>query len=572
MRKRFLIALVAGACVVMVRGVHAQEGFDQNALIAYLKGVYLESEDDFADAYRYYLYAAAREPGNARILLRLSKVALRIGDLEAAKKYCEDLVAREVYGSDARAILAEVEYRLGNKESALALLMELRNDAEISPFQILKFIAKVNLELNRPGEARRILFEASELPEADFYVFYELGLLDADAGKTDSALVALGKALEIDPDFVNARVARARLLMGARRASEAETEYREILRVEPSNREAVEGLAEILFTERRFAEGAALLAPLHDNGSLDDRGELIYGRFLYKAGMNEQALSVFGGLMNKMGDKPALLRVVSEMEIERGHFRTAYGYLKRLVEIEPDRFENYIGLLLIFHGVAEGPSGPDETIVLPEAEKRAYLAKAVESAGDDSPEDNFLLGSILRKAGETEEAERFLLKAERLDPKNESVALELATLYGHAGRFDDALKRVVPLYDNDRENPSLANFYGYLLAEKGENLDLAETLLGKALGSEPENGYYLDSLGWIRYKKGQFREALVIFLKAVDRVSDDAVVWEHLGDTYRRLNESAKALEAYEKSLAIDPDGAGVGEKARKLRSDENIR
>ena len=572
MRKRFLIALVAGACVVMVRGVHAQEGFDQNALIAYLKGVYLESEDDFADAYRYYLYAAAREPGNARILLRLSKVALRIGDLEAAKKYSEDLVAREGYASDARAILAEVEYRLGNKEAALALLMELRKDAEISQVQILKFIAKVNLELNRPGEARRILFEASELPEADFYVFYELGLLDADAGKIDSALEALGKALQIDPDFVNARVARARLLMGARRASEAETEYREILRVEPSNREAVEGLAEILFTERRFAEGAALLAPLHDNGSLDDRGELIYGRFLYKAGMNEQALSVFGGLMNKMGDKPALLRVVSEMEIERGHFRTAYGYLKRLVEIEPDRFENYIGLLLIFHGVAEGPSGPDETIVLPEAEKRAYLAKAVESAGDDSPEDNFLLGSILRKAGETEEAERFLLKAERLDPKNESVALELATLYGHAGRFDDALKRVVPLYDNDRENPSLANFYGYLLAEKGEKLDFAETLLGKALGREPENGYYLDSLGWIRYKKGQFREALVIFLKAVDRVSDDAVVWEHLGDTYLRLNEPAKALEAYEKSLAIDPAHKGVGEKARKLRSDENVR
>jgi tetratricopeptide (TPR) repeat protein len=572
MRKRLLVALAAAACVVMVRGVHAQGGFDQNALVAYLKGVYLESEDNFADAYQYYLYAAARDPENPRIVLRLSKVALRIGDLEAAKKYCEDLLARKAYGSDARAVLAEVEYRLGNRESALALLMELRNDAEISPFQILKFIAKVNLELDRPGEARRILLEASRLPEADFYVFYELGLLDADAGKTDSALAALGKALEIDPDFVNARIARARLLLGARRAGEAETEYREILRLEPSNREAIEGLAEILFTERKYAEGAALLAPLHDNGSLDDRGELIYGRFLYKAGMNEQALSVFGGLMKKTGEKPALLRVVSEMEIEQGHFRTAYGYLKRLIELEPDRFENYIGLLLIFYGGTEGPSGPDETIALPEAERRAYLAKAVERAGDDSPEDNFLLGSILRKAGETEEAERFLLKAERLDPKNESLALELAMLYGHSGRYDDALRRVIPLYDKDQEDPALANLYGYLLAEKGEKLDLAETLLGKALGREPDNGYFLDSLGWIRYKQGQFRDALAIFLKALDRAGGDAVIWDHLGDTYLKLGEPAKALEAYEKSLSIDPAGEGVGEKARKLKSDENVR
>ncbi|MCX5752423.1 MAG: tetratricopeptide repeat protein, partial [Candidatus Krumholzibacteria bacterium] len=484
----------------------------------------------------------------------------------------EDLIARKLYGSDARTVLAEVEYRLGNKEAALALLEELRNDPEISPFQILRFIAKVNLELDRPGEARRILLEASRLREADFYVFYELGLLDADAGKTDSALAALEKALEIDPDYVNARVARARLLRGAGRTSEAETEYREILRFESFNRDAVEGLAEILFTERKYAEGAALLAPLHDNGSLDERGELIYGRFLYRAGMNEQALSVFNGLMKKTGESPALLRVVSEMEIERGHFRTAYGYLKRLIELEPDRFENYIGLLLICYRGAEGPSGPDEALELSEAERRAYLAKAAGRAGEDSAEDNFLLGSILRKGGEVEDAERFLLKAERLDPKNESTAMELAMLYGHAGRFDDALGRIIPLYDGNREDPVVANLYGYLLAEKGENLDLAETLLGKALDREPENGYFLDSLGWIRYKKGQFRDALGIFLKALDRVPDDAVIWDHVGDTYLKLNEPAKALEAYEKSLAIDPAGAGVGEKARKLRSDEKVR
>jgi tetratricopeptide (TPR) repeat protein len=572
MRKRLLIALAVGACVVMARGVRAQDEFDQNALVAYLKGIYLESEDDLADAYQYYLYAAAREPGNARILLRLSKVALRIGDLEASKKYCEDLVSRGVYGGDARAVLAEVEYRLGNKESALALLMELRNDAEVSPFQILKFIAKVNLDLNRPDEARRVLLDASRLPEADFYVFYELGLLDADAGKSDSALEALGKAIEIDPEYVNARVARARLLTGARRASEAETDYREILRLESSNREAVAGLSEILFTERRYAEGVAFLAPLHDGGSLDDRGELVYGRFLYKAGMNEQALSVFDGLMKKMGEKPALLRIISEMEIERGHLRTAYGYLKRLIELEPERFENYIGILLICFRETEGPSGPDEALEIPEAESRAYLAKAVERARSDSPEDYFLLGSILRKAGETAEAERFLLKAERLDPKNENTALELAMLYGHIGRFDDALKRVIALYDNDQEDPGLANLYGYLLAEKGEKLDFAETLLGKALGREPENGYFLDSLGWIRYKKGQFGDALGILLKALDRVPGDAVIWDHLGDIYLKLNKPAKALEAYEKSLAIDPAGPFVGEKARKLRSDEKVR
>jgi tetratricopeptide (TPR) repeat protein len=572
MRKRICILLAVAACAVAARGLHAQDAFDQNALIAYLKGVVLESDGNLGDAYQYYLYASARDPDNPRILLRLSKVALGLGDLEAAKRYCEDLAARGMYRSEARSILAEVEYRLGNKEEALALLTELRNDPEVSPFSILKFLARVNIELNRPEEARRVLREASRLSEADFYVFYELGLLDAEAGETDSALAAFGSALEIDPDFVNARIARARLFMNAQRRVEAEAEYRAILRIEPTNREALDGLAEILFTLRRYDEGVALLAPLHEAGSLDERGELVYGRFLYKAGKSEQALAIFRSLMKKMGERPALLRIVSEMEIERGHFRTAYGYLRKLVEIEPDRFENYIGLLLILYPGASGPSGPDEALKVSDAEKRSYLEKAVEHARDGSPEDQFLLGSIMRKAGENGQAERFLLRAERLDPKNADIGLELAILYGHEGRFDDALARIIPLYENDREDPSLANLYGYLLAEKGEKLDLAESLLGEALERDPENGYFLDSLGWIRFKEGKYRAALDIFLKALDKVPEDAVIWDHVGDTFLMLNERAKALEAYEKSLGIDPAGRGVGEKARKLRSDGKIR
>jgi Flp pilus assembly protein TadD len=257
------------------------------------------------------------------------------------------------------------------------------------------------------------------------------------------------------------------------------------------------------------------------------------------------------------------------MEVDRGHFKTAYGYLKRLVELEPDRFENYIGLLLMLYHVAAGPASPDEALTIPEAERRAYVDKARELVGADSEANNYVLGSILRKAGENEPAERYLLRAEALDAKNGSAALELATLYGHTGRFDEALKRVIPLYNKSPEDASLANFYGYLLAEKGDSLDHAERLLGKALAKEPLNGYFLDSLGWINFKKGRYREALDLFLKAADKVASDAVIWEHIGDTYIKLNQSAKARDAYQRSLAIDPGARRVDDKARKLENGE---
>jgi tetratricopeptide (TPR) repeat protein len=560
-----LVVVLALTCAPIA--ARAGETPDQNALIAFLKGVYLESENDLSGAYQYYLYASAREPDSPRILLRLSRAAVETGDLEAARRDCEKLIATGEYGVEGRLMLAEVEYRLGEREKARALLTELRSEKDAPTFQILKFLAKIDLDLKKPDEALRYLEQASRLPDADFYVFYELGLLEADAGKKAEALDALAAAVEIDPDVPNAHLARARLFRETASDAEAEREYREVLRLEPRNREATAGLADILSDEGKYAEGADLLAPFYADSSLDDAGEIVYGKFLYKAGRIDSALAVFDRLLAKQGESPPLLRVVSEIEMERGHLKSAYGYLKRLVELEPDRFENYVGLLLIVEGLAPTPSDPGEEVTLTDAERRSYTDAAAARVSADSSGDNLLFGSILRKAGETKRSERYLLRAEELDRGNGDAALELASLYGQEGRFDDALRRVAPLYRADPEDATLENFYGYLLAEKGDSLDLAERLLTKALAKEPTNGYFLDSLGWIKFKQGAYREALDILLEAVDRTAGDAVVWDHIGDVYLKLREPAKALDAYRKSLAVDPRSPSVDDKIRKLEA-----
>ena len=572
MKNAAMLGLVASCLVIFPWCAHSEEArgaFDESALIAYLKGVYLESESNLTSAYQYYLYAAAREPGNARILLRLAKVAVEVGDLDRAKEHAQELISKDSYGVEARIILAEVEYRLGNKEAALRVLTELRSSDDVSQFQVLKFLAKVYFELKRPDDARRALEEATTYPEADFSVFYELGLLSAQAGNREQATEAFGKAVAINPDFSNAHLALARLFVQAGKREEAKRSYRETLRIEPEQKNAIKELADLYYETGDYAQGAELLGPLYRAGALEDGEEIIYGRFLYKAGKSGEALVVFNELMKKMGEKPPLLRVIAELEIGRGHLKTAFGGLKKLVAMEPDRFENYIGILLIVSGATLGPSSPEEAVLLTDEEKRAYLDDAAASVNPDSEENNYVMGSLLRKAGEVERAEQYLLKAEKINAGNESTLLELASLYGRTGEYDEALKRVILLYNKDPEDPSLANFYGYLLAEKGDSLDLAEELLEKALGKEPQNGYFLDSLGWIRFKKGRFREALDILLRAAEKAKDDAVIWEHIGDTYVKLNESSNAVNAYQKSLAIDPKAKNVGEKMRRLPAGE---
>jgi tetratricopeptide (TPR) repeat protein len=280
---------------------------------------------------------------------------------------------------------------------------------------------------------------------------------------------------------------------------------------------------------------------------------------------------IFNDLIKERGEKPIFLRIISEIEIEQGHFKTAYGNLSKLVKMEPENFANYIGLLVISYGLAAGPKSPEESIAVPDNERKRYLEEASLRVREDSIDDNYLMGSVFRRAGDFEQAERFLLKAEKLDPKNPSTLMEIATLYSRAGKYDEALKRIIPLYNASPNDASLANFYGYTLAEKGEELDLAEKLLNKALEKEPQNGYYLDSFAWIRFKKGYFQEALKILQRAVEKAGDDAVIWEHIGDTYQKLSKPENALEAYQKSLSLDPGSASVNEKVEKIKAREKL-
>lgn len=567
---RFSITLLVFSLLVPA-AVHPQERAKERAVVSYLKGVLRESQNDFQNAYQYYLYASSQDPDNAYLTLKLARMALELGDLDRAKQYAAKIRPMPQYADESAMILAEADYKLGSTDEAVKLLTELRARPDVPRVAILKFLAKIYLDRHDLPAARAALEEASLLPGADVSVLYELGILSAEAGKTDRAVELLQQAVTMDPDFPDAELALGELFAQEGKRGDAKRAYRETLRLDPENRTALKGLTDMLYGDGEFSEGIAVLEPLHRDGKLDEGGEIVYARFLYKAGKTDDALAVFNGLMKKSGEKPALLRVVSEMEVERGDLKTALDHLKRLVEIEPDNFANYVGLLLISNGLAAAPSSPGEAATVSDKDRDRYVEEAAARVNRSSEDDNYIMGSVLRKAGQPERAEQYLLRAEQIDPKKSSTLLELATVYSNTGKYDEALKRVIVLYREEPDDPSIANFYGYLLAEKGDSLERAEELIGKALAKEPQNGYFLDSLGWVKFKMGRYEEALKILLDAAAKVKNDAVIWEHLGDTYTKLKDSRQAVAAYGKSLSVDPRNRGVSEKMKKLETGESL-
>jgi len=140
------------------------------------------------------------------------------------------------------------------------------------------------------------------------------------------------------------------------------------------------------------------------------------------------------------------------------------------------------------------------------------------------------------------------------------AAAEQAQLYDKAAQL---LKQSLELEPN---NAQTLNYLGYMWVDRGEYLDEAGEMIKKAVSMEPEKGEYLDSLGWYYYKKGEPERALTELLRAQENIlreekKDDAIVLEHIGDTYGKLGKNSDALNYWQKSLALDPDNKKVAEK-----------
>ena len=156
--------------------------------------------------------------------------------------------------------------------------------------------------------------------------------------------------------------------------------------------------------------------------------------------------------------------------------------------------------------------------------------------------------------------------AESSIPQAWLAALTAAEQAGLIDKAATLLKRSIEL------DPSKAaqayNYLGYMWVDRNLNLDEAGSLIKKALEIEPANGAYLDSLGWFYFKKGDYTRALTELLHAADLINPpDPVVYEHIGDTYRSLGNTAQALAYWQKGLTLDSQSQSLSSKVDQAKA-----
>jgi tetratricopeptide (TPR) repeat protein len=162
--------------------------------------------------------------------------------------------------------------------------------------------------------------------------------------------------------------------------------------------------------------------------------------------------------------------------------------------------------------------------------------------------------SVLKRYGEAINhytAAEVIVEATDPKPSNLHVfyyqlgaAYERKRDYAQAEKYFERCLELSPKFDE------ALNYYGYMSAERGVNLEKARKMIEQAVEAEPKNAAYLDSLGWVLYKLKQPDEALKYLLQAIEQSDEpDPTLFDHLADVYAELKEEEKARQNWQKAV-----------------------
>ena len=241
------------------------------------------------------------------------------------------------------------------------------------------------------------------------------------------------------------------------------------------------------------------------------------------------------------------------------------------------------------------------------SEKLPYIA--LEKLNTISDKSYFFLPrnlkklSIKKKIIKRDVYNKLLFQSLEVWPENESLLYELADYYKIKKEYEKSLKTYEKLIKNFGENDRLLflyasnldklnkwedaknlflkllkknpedtytlNYISYRLSLRDEELGYALKLIKKALTLDPENGYFLDTIGWVEFKRKNFKNSVFYLEKATSILPNSAEVLDHLGDCYFKLGRKKEAIYQWKRALKYEDDNIIIKRISQKIKDNE---
>jgi tetratricopeptide (TPR) repeat protein len=117
------------------------------------------------------------------------------------------------------------------------------------------------------------------------------------------------------------------------------------------------------------------------------------------------------------------------------------------------------------------------------------------------------------------------------------------------------------------DQPHVLNYLGYSWIDQGINLEEGMKMIRRAVDQRPEDGYIVDSLGWVYYRLGNYEEAMKHLERAVELRPDDPTINDHLGDVYWRMGRTLEAMFQWSHARDLKPEPDELAKIQEKLKT-----
>jgi tetratricopeptide (TPR) repeat protein len=490
-------------------------------------------------------------PADAQSIMTLGRIYLDQNQPQKAAEVFRELIDNVPQQRMAYALLVESLMRAGQPAAAEKALQEILT---FDPGSLEARLTLADLQ-SRRGDHRAVLDTLHGAPEEardDPRLKRQIAWALYQTGHLDEALTAVETLAGRDPD------SQALSLL--------------------------KGL--ILAAQGRNDEAIGLLGAVREAQPKDPAVAVTLSRVMQRTGRREEAAAMLVGLAETL-EREGKVRESHELRLEAAQgYSNAKAWDKVEKVLRPllasaDEAARGPAVMLQADALVQGKSF-DEALELLSGEKEspAVIAKRAEvmaRAGREEEAGGLLAGLVgaaddgaaLAAAQAHQRLERYqdsipILEKLAADHPDQAVTgFLLGVAYERTGQRDKGVAEFRRVLELEPDFDAALNYLGYTFAEAGIHLEEALNLATRAVALDPDNGAYVDSLGWAYFRLGRPEQARSYLERAARLEPEDATLQEHLGDVYVALGQTERARQAYQRALELE--GENTEEVRRKL-------
>jgi tetratricopeptide (TPR) repeat protein len=549
--RTLLVASIFAAPAAYSEVVSDNPPEDEGTLLGnYLSGRLARGDHDTVAAADFYSKALAGDPGNEIILEQAFLLEAASAHWDRAIELANQLVKIEPSHRIGQFLLGCEAFKRGAYKEADEHFAAARQ-GPIADLTSTLARAWVEQADRKTDDALATLDSLSDADWAQFYQRYHRGLIADVAGRPDVARQAFAQAFKKNPSTLRVADAYARHAVNENNRKLA----RQTLKTHIA-KSAPHPLSEALLIDIESGKTPPLLVETPTEGL----AEAFYGI--------GDALAGEGGLDMGIIFLQFALYVKPDFPLAYAALAEAYAGAKKY-DLEMQAFDEikqdsplWLNVQIQKAFALNSLDRVDDAKVLLED----LIAKQPK---DVRPYD--ALGNILRSHERYGEAKDYYSRA--IDLIGKPTKDNWALFYSR-GVSNERLKDWPAAESDFKEALSLSpdeslvlNYLGYSWIDQGRNVKQAMDYIRKAVKLKPDDGYYVDSLGWAYFRLGNLQSAVETLERAVELKPDDPIINDHLGDAYWRVGRKLEAKYQWQQALTLKPEEDQIVSLKQKIAS-----